>query len=158
MNKLNLALLNAVEKGYYIDNEGNLFNKKNEQIIGYIYSKYKYFGIRYGIEKINIKFHRLQAYQKYKDEIFCKNIMVRHLDGNHLNNSINNISLGTAQDNSNDIPRELTKERAKYASSFLKKYNNNEIIEFHKISKSYKETMFKFNISSKGTLFYILKK
>ena len=31
--------------------------------------------------------HRLQAYQKYNNEIYNKGIVVRHLDGNKLNNS-----------------------------------------------------------------------
>lgn len=156
--KSNKALIHAFEKGYYINKDGILFNNKNKIINGYIYNKYKYFGIRFNGKKYNLKFHRLQAFQKYKEKIFKEKIMVRHFNGNSLDNSRDNILIGNAQENSDDMPRELTKKRAEYASSFLKKYNNNEIIEFHNISKSYKETMFKFGISSKGTLFHILKK
>lgn len=45
------------------------------------------------------------------------------------------------------------------ASSYMSKYKEKdvkEIREYHNKTKSYKKTMEKFGISSKGTLFFIL--
>jgi len=57
-----------------------------------------------------------------------------------------------------DIKSEVRIAKSKHASSFIKVHNHDEIISFYKKEKSYSKTMNKFNISSKGTLHYILNK
>jgi len=160
MNKLsrkNNAIIIAIDKGYYLNEEGKLFNSRNKEVIGNIYNGYKHLSIRDNEGEVKIKFHRLQAYQKYKEKIFEKDIVVRHLNGNSLDNSSENIVIGSQSDNVMDMPKKIRLERAYYASSFTKKYNNNKIKEFYNECNSYKLTMEKFNITSKGTLHYILK-
>lgn len=55
-----------------------------------------------------------------------------------------------------DIPKQVRIKKSLHASSFLKKYENDEVKKYYNKTKSYKKTMSKFNISSKGTLHYIL--
>ena len=47
---------------------------------------------------------------------------------------------------------------AKLASSYWQKHNPDVIKKYYAKEKSYKKTMEHFNISSKGTLYYILNK
>ena len=119
-------------------------------------NKYKYFSFRINGEIIKVYFHRFQAYNKFGDALYEDNIMVRHLDGNYLNNSESNIDLGTNSDNMMDIPKEV---RVKRSSNASKKYPD-ELVQAIRLDKesgmSYKELMVKYGISSKGTLSYII--
>lgn len=156
MNKI----VEAFNRGYTVSIEGTAYNKKGKKV-GYINTNidgYKSYLIRIRVNKkvVNVPIHRLQAFQKYGHKMFEQNIMVRHLDGNSLNNSWDNIAIGTNSDNMMDIPKQIRIKKALHASSFVKKYNKKEVQDFHSINRSYKETMKHFNISSKGTLNYIL--
>lgn len=149
-----------IEKGYYIDKKGNLYNPKGQKISGYINVN----GRRAtGIRKNNktsarVYFHRLVAYVKFGDDLYKEGMVVRHLDGNCLNNSWDNIAIGTYHDNKMDIPKE---RRQKMASNANMKYSN-ELVklirEDHAKGLSYKNLMLKYNISSKGTLSFIINK
>ncbi len=105
--------------------------------------------------------HMLCAYQKY-GEMALKCECVRHLDGNSLNNAHNNIAIGTLSENTMDIPEDVRRKRATKAShSYMMKWNAKDvetIKEYHSKGHSYKKTMEVFDISSKGTLYYILNK
>ena len=119
---------------------------------------YKRFGIRYGKQTINISVHRFVAFQKYGEIVFNSDC-VRHLGGDAKNNSFDNIEIGTHQENSLDIPKEVRVATAKYASSFIPVYDDEtvkSIKQHHSQTKSYKMTMEKFGISSKATLHNIL--
>lgn len=150
----------AYEKGYRVDENGNCFNIKNSNkfLKGYIKNNgYIYISIRNYENKIcKISIHRLQAYQKFGNKIYEEKIVIRHLDGNKLNNSFNNIEIGTQSENALDQSKEI---RINKSSNANKKYSNElvlEIKEYYKSGHTYKETMEKFNISSKGTLSYII--
>ncbi len=146
----------ASKRGYVVTEDGILLNPNGKEI-GIINSAgYKITMIRVKGKQIIFTAHRLQAYQKYGNKLFEDNIITRHLDGHSLNNSWNNIAIGTQSDNMMDIPEQIRIKKAKYAASFNRKYNKEEIKKFHRKEKSYKKTMEKFNSSSKGTLNYIL--
>jgi hypothetical protein len=94
--------------GYRVTEEGKLINPKGKVINGSIRHKNrKYstlsFNIKFGEKKKNCCIHRLQAFQKYGIKIYDPHTVVRHLDNNPLNNSIDNISIGTYKDNYNDL-------------------------------------------------------
>jgi hypothetical protein len=55
-----------------------------------------------------------------------------------------------------DCPKEDRIARAINASRKIVKYNVKEIRDYYNKVKSYRKTMKKFNISSSGTLWYIL--
>lgn len=149
-----------IEKGYYIDKKGNLYNPKGQKITGSInHNGRRSTGIRRKNKTIaSVYFHRIVAYVKFGDAIYEEGMVVRHLDGNCLNNSWDNIAIGTDYDNKMDIPK---KERQKRASNAHMKYSNElvkQIREDHTKGISYKNLMLKYNISSKGTLSFILNK
>lgn len=83
-------------------------------------------------------------------------MVVRHLNGNILDNSITNIEIGTNSDNMMDIPEKIRQKRSSNAN---KKYPD-DIVSLIKSDRekgmSYKELMNKYNILSKGTLSYII--
>lgn len=148
----------AYQKGYMVDNNGGLVSK-TKQVKLKLSSGYFYFSIRIDKSTRNVAVHRLQAYQKYGEKLFDDCIEVRHLNGIRTDNSWDNIAIGTHSENMMDIPEHIRLANAIYASSFMKKHNHKDIIQWYiNNGKSYKKTMQKFNISSKGTLHFILNK
>lgn len=152
----------AFNKGYKVDLNGNVIYKEKLRKCQIKKDKsnccYYVFNIRNKKSLITIKVHQLQAYQKYGEKIFKDDIVVRHLNGNSLDNSYNNILIGTQSDNIMDIPEEKRKATAIHAASFITKYNHKEIYDFYIQTKSYKQTMQKFNIPSKNTINMIKNK
>jgi len=156
----------AFEKGYVVLDDGSVIGAKGKPIkLGKMPSDYFTFTIRhYNGKTINIAVHRLLAYQKYGDKLFENGIVVRHLDGNHLNNYADNIAIGTQSDNILDIPKEVRCERSKNANENRKKYTKEQISEikifYNNGNSGYtlKQTKEKFNISSIGKLRDLLKK
>jgi hypothetical protein len=143
------------KRGYRVSEDGSLYNS-NAVLVGSVQGSYHRISIRVDTKKVYVNTHRLQAFQKYGYKLFEKGIMVRHLDGNSLNNSWDNIFIGNNSDNQLDIPKQIRIKRAVNASYFLRKYIKEEVKKFHSIDKSYNKTMDKFGITSKGTLHYIL--
>lgn len=158
MNKTNSILKEAFEKGYRIINNEVIYKtntiKKILSIRGYhTFAVRSKTGERYGIDV-----HRLVAFQKFGDKIFEPGIHVRHKDNNKLNNHPDNLLLGTASENAMDLPEEDRKKRAIYATSFCIKHNAEKIKKRRNEGATYKELMEEFNISSKGTLSFIINK
>ena len=147
----------ANERGYRVTDKGELLNRDGLSIGSLHRTGYHRFGLKVNGKKCIVHTHRLQAYQKYGDAIYVKGIMVRHLDGNKTNNSIDNIAIGSNRDNQMDRPKECRMRTAIKGAKATIKYNPEEIIEFHNNNgRSYKKTMEEFNIPSKGSLHYIL--
>lgn len=148
----------AFERGYRINENGDLVSPKGHVFkpvikkFGYCTTSFRMNGHIY-----SISYHRFAAYQKYGEIVFAAPC-VRHLDGNPANNRLDNIEIGTQHDNMMDIPEDIRRTKAEYATSFVRKWNKEEIRKYYNKSRSYRDTMFKFNISSKGTLWFILNK
>lgn len=150
------AVLIAIEKGYYIDHNGDCFNKKNNLMRLYLNNTgYLRFNVKINSKVYPVMVHKLQAYFKFKYEIFKNGLMVRHLNGNPLDNSFDNILMGTSSENQMDIPKEIRVERSRFSNL---KHNHNEIIQDRKSGMSYKEIMEKYSINSKGTISFIINK
>jgi hypothetical protein len=160
MSNANLKVIEAFNKGYKIKKDGSVIGLRGNNIsLCLATNGYLSFSVRFSNNKVTRVFlHKLQAYQKYGNLLFEDGIVVRHFDGNKLNNSWDNILIGTQSDNMLDIPQNTRIERAFHATSFVRKYNKTEVRDFYNNCKSYKQTMEKFNISSKGTLHFILNK
>lgn len=147
----------AYLKGYRVTEEG-VVNGPNKKDIGYFSkSGYRIINVKVHGKNKNFRAHRLQAYQKYGDKIYEPGTVVRHLDGNPANNHVSNIGIGTHSQNMMDVPKAVRLAKAKHATSFVKKYDHDKVIKFYYKTRSYKQTMEKFNISSKGTLNFIIK-
>lgn len=149
----------ALEKGYTIDKDGNVYGLKGRRLEGYLHNGYKCFNIRDKSNKtVRVAYHRFQAYFKFGNKIYEKGMVVRHLDGNSLNNSIFNLEIGTQYDNIMDQSKEV---RIKKASNANKVYSDEivkQIMEDREKGLTYKDLMKKYNISSKGTLSFIINK
>lgn len=157
--KRNKAIMLAFSLGYRAKENGDIVSPKGNSVGSWQHNGYKRFGIRYKGQIFGIPVHRFVAYQKFGEIMFSCDC-VRHLDGDCTNNSFANIELGTHKENSLDIPKEKRVALAKHAVSCYSGYNDDERVKeikaFYAEAKSYKKTMEKFGISSKGTLHFIL--
>jgi hypothetical protein len=164
----NKGLIEAYNRGYRVIN-GKVYNPNNNLLNGWVRqqkdtkSNYKYFthcfAIKVGKKSLQCPVHRLVAYQKFGDQMFEPGIQVRHLDGNSLNNLEENIELGTQSQNMMDIPEEKRKSHSILATTYNRRFTDNEmgkIRNYYKSCHSYKKTKTKFNISSSGTLWNML--
>lgn len=150
-------MLDAFNKGYRVI-DGRIFNPDGKELTGYV-NRRGYHLFHHTKSGPKVYTHKLIAYQKFGDKLFEKGIEVRHLDGNSLNNSEYNISIGTHRDNMMDVPKEVRKRKAIKAAKKLRKFTNEEVDEIKKdysLLKSYKKVMEKWGITSKGTMHHIL--
>jgi len=150
MNKYEIA----IKRGYKVDLNGNVFNPNGYKLDLHL-ARYGYyvFNIRIHGKTMHIPVHKLISYNKFGIKSIDKEIHTRHLDGNPLNNNWNNIAIGSCSDNMMDKPKQ---QRVKDASN--PKYNHKMIIFDRNNGMSYKDLMKKYNISSKGTLSFIINK
>ena len=146
----------AFNRGYRVTETGTLISSTGKIIQSdkrrYITASFKING------KVHTFYaHRLQAFQKYGMALYDEGIECRHLDNDGLNNSWENIVLGTHSENMLDVPAQVRIKRTLQGSDGRVKHNRQEIKRYHLVTRSYKKTMEKFGISSSGTLHSILK-
>jgi len=147
------ALLVAISKGYRVDDLGNVFGLKGNILKLQNSYGYKSFNVRVGKDTTRVPVHRFQAFFKYGKKIFKKGMVVRHKNGDSLNNKKSNILIGTHQQNMMDIPKE---KRILNASN--PKHNHKEILEDYNSGLNYSQIQKKHQISSKGTISFIINK
>ena len=153
MTKRNEAIVYAFKKGYRII-DGKVHYKGNNPK-GFVHAGYLRLNIRTdNNESRLICVHRLLAYQKFGDKIFNKDLQVRHLNGNSLDNSYHNIGIGTARENQMDIDVMTRKIKAGNANRI---YDHKDVIDYYNQCRSYRQTMKKFGIKSLGTVNHIIK-
>ena len=139
----------AYDKGYRVTKDGYLLNSKGRKIGRVNSSGYEQTSLKTNKKYIYIATHRLQAYQKYGDKLYEDGIVVRHLNGNRLDNSWNNIAMGTQKDNAMDIPKEVRIKRAISGAKANIKYPKDFILklrEDYKVIKNYAELGRKYNM------------
>ena len=164
MDKINENIKECFEKGYEVLKNGDIKGKTKILSVRINKQGYKSFTFRNKKGKIEvILVHRFQAYQKFGDKIFKEGLVVRHLDGNSLNNSWDNIELGTQSDNIMDRSPECRKRSATIASrkrqDKFRTYKERCLIyEDLRNNIPYSEIMKTYNIPSKGTLSYMKNK
>ena len=123
INKTQLGILTAVEKGYKATLKGEIISP-NGKVLKLIGKRYLTFGVRVpGINQpVKVPVHKFVAYMMYGVESFYPHIVVRHGDNNNtFNNSFENLTLGTQSDNMMDKPEEVRKQASAHALSFKKK-------------------------------------
>lgn len=151
----------AYKKGYRVNEFGDLISPTGKEIGSKHYSRsipYIATTLRVDGTFKKLRAHRLQAYQKYGLAIYESGICVRHLNSNSLDNSKENIAIGTHSQNMMDKPKHVRLRAAEIATSYVRKHNKKDVKSYYSKCKSYKETMNEFGIKSKGTLHYILNK
>lgn len=159
-NNLGFSYLEVIanKRGYKITKDGIFYGPTGKKLIKNN-KGYSYASIQINGGNKSVYAHRLQAYQKYGEDIYNEGMLVRHLDGDKTNNSYDNIAIGTNRDNMMDVPKEIRVKRARTAGYATIKYNHKEVYDFWiNNNNSRKKTMKYFNISSTGTLHYIINK
>lgn len=145
--------------GYTVDVAGNLY-RNGIQKKPYIHNGYFIFNFREGKKNRHVSMHRLQGYQKYGEAIFLKGAECRHQNSNSLDNSYDNILIGTSGQNKMDVPKEIRVERARHAGSFNRVFTDEQVIQIfedHSNGMSYKKLSEKYQ-TCKGTLSYLFNK
>lgn len=140
--------------GYRID-DGKLINiiKTKKVASGYVNKNgYMFFGARHA------PIHFLAAYQKYGNEWLHYNWQVLHIDGDKTNNKLENIKLGTNEENQLDISidnrrktgemfmKSLTLEIRKGIALKQRHLTNDQVIN---IRKAYKNGLIMSDIARK---------
>ena len=147
----------STERGYYVDKKGDVYNSKCVKLsLSKSDKGYRSFNLRLNPSENSTRsfVHRLQAFQKFGEEIFKEGIVVRHLNGDSTDNSYDNIAIGTQSDNVLDVPKE---NRIKNSSNANKKHDHEAILKDRQDGLSFSEIMAKHGISSKGTVSFIIK-
>lgn len=141
----------AFERGYRAHADGTVTNPKGKTLKCYLHHKgYRKFHFMRGAA---LQVSRLVAFQKFGQQIFEPGIEVRHLDGNSQNDREENILIGTHSENMMDVPPEMRRLKSSMAN---RRHDPQAIRQFHQQARSYRLTMQKFGITSKGTLNHIL--
>jgi len=165
LSRAELGVITAYEKGYRVLSDGSVSGIRKNKLKLHFTNKeslpyYYRFSVQgYDKKKHKVLVHQLVAYQKFKNAIFEESIQVRHLDGDSLNNTPGNITIGSPTDNQYDKLPETRLAHSIMASTYNRKFSDNEMVsirKFHSEAGSYKNTMKTFHITSKGTLHYIL--
>jgi len=142
-------------KGYYIDNNGDVFHKEKKLTPRIYKGGYKRTTIRVNSKLLTLSYHRLQAYKKYGDRIYKKGIQVRHLDNNPSNNSFENIAIGTAKQNYHDSLPEVRQQAIQKGGDAIRKFNHKNVISLHNCGLSYKQIEERLGIK-KGQISWII--
>ena len=150
------------QKGYTIDDDGNVYNPSGTKLSltlknGYYALSVKCKELGYSDSK-KVKVHRLQAYKQFGNKIYEDDIVVRHLDGNSLNNRKDNIAIGTQRDNIYDMTSEARRAKSmngakgatKYSQSFVEK-----IRQEYASGKKYKQISEEYGLA-KSTISFII--
>lgn len=157
MSTISTTVIEAYEKGYRVVN-GAVFSAKGKQrklkTNGKI-TKYWFFNIKRKTGAFPVAVHRLLAYQKFGDAAFGVGVHTRHKDNNSLNNSDENIILGTGSENCMDRPVD---ERKKHAAKGNQKHSP-ELIEairaYHAAGLGYKKLRKKYGLSVSTLCYYL---
>jgi len=123
---------------------------------------YRYFRVRpVGWSKAPMVYvHRYVAYLKFGEKLFDSEIVVRHLDGDKLNNSVDNIAIGTQRQNALDRPEIERLEHAKVAGKARRRLSKSQAEQLRidqRNGASYSELQERYGVS-RGTVSHTVNK
>lgn len=144
----------AFRLGFRVSSDGQIVTKPNGQPQKLQLDRgYYSFSVPCKERNAPCHVHRLQAYQKFGEQIYVDGLQIRHLDNNPGNNEQSNIGIGNQSQNMLDRPRET---RMWIASRANLKHDHEAIRAHYAACRSYGATKLAFKLSSSGTLHYIL--
>jgi len=148
----------AAEAGYTVNKEGTeIRNPQGIKVATFESKGYRIFDFGPKADRKHIYVHRFQAWFKFNTTMYGAGLQVRHLDGNSRNNHADNLALGTQSQNMLDRPAADRKAHGYQTSRHIAKHDHAAVISYYK-AHGFKATLAAFNISSKGTLSFILNK
>jgi hypothetical protein len=152
----------VARKGYMVSQDGSLVTRPVQQkLSGRASRKYRAISVFHpetGVV-VPVLVHQLVAYSKFGEAMFEPGVVVRHLNDDPLDNSWDNIVLGTPRDNALDRPkadRVLHAQKAGRTNSRSDSFWEQVAAE-HAAGASYKELCEKHGLS-KSTLSFRLSK
>ena len=173
MSNSDVAIIYAFQRGYRLNEDGDLISPKGKALVSKVRKfkrklgksvhtqRYKVFSVyipNYGT--VTVLCHRLGAYQKFSKRVFEKGVLVRHLNGNSLDNSLSNLALGTVVDNRMDIPPEVRRRASLIASRQRRRFSDEIISQIRhdrEAGMTYSQIGTKYQ-ASKSTLSYLFNK
>lgn len=149
LSKASRAIIRMSEKGYTVNDIGEVFNPIGRKIGSKGCDGYISYSFRPTPKEspVAISLHRFVGYKKYGDVIFNEGIQCRHLNDVKDDNRPDNICIGTAKDNYNDSVRNNVDRR--------KNFNKIELIESQQ-TIGFNNTVRKYGVS-KAYLTHLLK-
>ncbi len=141
----------AFEKGYRVSAAGDVVTAPSGRPRKLHSNKWGYFqfSVTTPTGQGTCPVHRLQAYQKFGEQIYTIGLEVRHHNNNRQDNSVGNILLGTKSDNAMDKPKAT---RVRVATNANKRFDALEVRRFYETCRSWKAIMHRFGIKSKSTV------
>lgn len=108
MTKTKQRIVEAVQRGYWVTDDGRLIGPKgNIKFSKAGKQRYPTFSTNWGGFVYGLPVHQFAAYCFYEDEYLHGTKIVRHLNGDTLDVSKNNIRLGTYSENEYDKPQKV---------------------------------------------------
>jgi len=116
LSKSRKAVIYCHNRGYRVLDNGTVKSFTGRRLNPTTNNMYYIISIRNKDNKrMKIFVHQLMAYQKFGTKAFEPSIETRHLNSNCLDNSWNNIGIGTHSDNMLDVPKEDRLKRGRNA-------------------------------------------
>lgn len=164
MTKQEQLIRSATSQGYSILADGRVLSKTGNVVSGYLKLmggvKYRCFSLVFEEKSTHLLVHRLQGFQMFGEAIFRSDIVVRHLDGNSLNNAQSNLALGSQSDNSYDRPEVERVRHAKVAARTQRRLSDEQVLQLRTdraAGMTLKDIMTKYSIA-KSTASYIVNR
>lgn len=112
----------AYQRGYRVSEEGKFYGTKGQELPIKLRSTQSYPLRQVSIngKKKNYSVHRLAAYCFYGDKLFEEGVTVRHLNGDVLDCSKENIALGSISENHMDKCPQVRSDSARIAAKSRK--------------------------------------
>ena len=136
LSKTTQRTIEAYERGYRVTDNGKLIGIKGELTFKlHGEQRYPTFSTNWGGYVYGVPVHKLAAYCFYGLRAFECGITIRHLNGNTLDVSRDNIALGTLSENIRDIPVAARIAKAKVARASQGITPNNAKLKPHQVAE-----------------------
>lgn len=149
----------AYERGYRVGPDGELYSPMQKVLRpGANNRGYRRFAIRIDGGHALLFVHQLAAYQTFGAEALAEGVHVRHLDGDSLNNSPDNLAIGSPRDNVMDRPAQDRLNHARHAASHKRRLTQTQAQQLrndHRSGMRLADVAEKYNIA-KSTASYIV--
>jgi hypothetical protein len=152
------ALRCAHEKGYVVDENGEVFGPRGKRRLRVSTAGYLYFTVKYGGDSRPVRVHKLAAFQRYGERALDDLIQVRHIDGDKRNNRPGNLLLGSQSDNMMDKAPEDRLRAASVAARSNRALSDTRVDSLRRDRRRgmrYADLMIKYGVS-KSTVSYIV--
>lgn len=149
------ALLEILRRGYTVDKNGIAKNPKG-LIVGKTTNRYDKISVKINKITFSVFVHKIQAYLKFGNKIFEKDIIVRHKNDISKDNTWDNILIGSFQENSLDVPKEKRILNSLNSTLKTRKYSNELILKVREElkTKTVKEISKLYNIPT-NTIYWM---